>query len=114
MARKKATKAARPKDTVIEQEVLLAEEPLLEVTPEVTALERPLPAEAATDVPFSEPIRPSRIYKYAKRRGLTLQQVLDVCPALGIDQAHRHRDITPADIVALDAHFFGGGISAAG
>lgn len=49
---------------------------------------------------------PSRIHKYCKRRGLTLEQVLDACAAVGIGDAHRHRGLNLTDVAKLDLHFF--------
>lgn len=62
--------------------------------------------EATPALPELRGVFPPRLYKYAGRRGLTLEAVSEACVELGITNPHRHMLIQQCDIRRLDAYFF--------
>lgn len=51
------------------------------------------------------PFLPTKLFKYARRRGLTLDQAIEGAIAAGMTDAHRHRDMDQEDIDRLDNWF---------
>ena len=100
----RTNKRAKPKSVKAAKPEAVTDQAAADAAPAAT----PESASQASDrfAPVERPLTvPTRVYRYAKRRGFDKPDVIAACEHLDITPAHIHRDLDADEVARLDKFF---------